>query len=508
MEQLSSNKRIAKNTIMLYVRMIINLAIGLYASRVILQTLGVSDYGLYGVVGGIVAMFGFFNGSMSSATSRFLSYELGGGDRQKLRETFSSALLLHFAIAILITLICETFGIWFLENKLVVPEGRLYAARWVLQFSICTMFFQVIQVPFNAAIISHERMSVYAYIEIGKSLLMLLIVYLLTIGQFDKLILYAILTSIVYVIIFFLYMFYSIKNFEECSFRIVWNKSILKTMLSYTGWQVYGNFSIMAITQGVNMLMNMFFGTLMNAAYDIAKRVEGLVMQLSTNFTTAMRPQIVKSYSAMEFTRTYSLMCNAMRVTFVLMLIICAPLMIESEYVLRLWLGVIPDYAVVLLRLSLVWNLMVALTTGYADVSNATGDIKIPGLLSGTMYLSIFPMTFLAYKLGAPFWVPFVLNIMAVMLAPLYTCLPIKKHLPNFSWWKHVFSEILRCYFIMIVVLGVSYYITTYIDESFLRLILTTAVSSVLTCSLSYFILFPKEIRVKFIAYAMSKLHR
>ena len=507
MNQLSSNKRIAKNTILLYLRMIINMAIGLYTSRVIIQTLGVSDYGLYGVVGGIVTMFGFFNGTMSGATSRFLSYELGIGNSEKLKETFSSALILHISIALLVTLICETFGVWFLENKLVVPDGRMEAARWVLQFSILSMVFQVVQVPFNADIISRERMGVYAYVEIVRSLIMLFIVYLLKIGDFDKLILYSILILAVHIVITSFYILYSIKNFEECTLRLVWNKDVVKTMLSYTGWSLYGNLSIMAITQGVNMLMNMFFGTIMNAAYDISTRVRGMVMSLCTNFTTAMRPQIVKSYSSHEFTRTYSLMCNSMRISFVLMLVICAPLMIETPYVLRLWLGTVPDHADTLLRLSLMWNLVVAMTTGYGDVMNATGDVKTACLISGTMYLTIFPITYIAYKLCAPFWVPFVLNVIAVMLAPLYTCYPIKKHLPGFSWWTHVFRELLHCYSIVLVVVGLTSISTIVFNESFGRLIITTVISTIITSIMGFFVLFPKEIRYRLLSYVKNKIN-
>lgn len=507
MEQLSSNRRIAKNTIMLYIRMIVTMAIGLFTSRIILQTLGVSDYGLYGVVGGIVTMFGFLNGTMAGSTSRFLSYEIGTGNKQSLKDTFSSALLLHISIALLVTLICETVGVWFLENKLVIPEGRLNAARWVLQFSIFSAFFQVIQVPFNSAIISHERMGVFAYVEIANSILRLLIVYLLVIGNFDKLILYSILTFVVSVLISSFYMFYSIKIFEECSFHLIWEKQLLRKMLSFTGWQFYSNLSLMAITQGINMLMNLFFGTLMNAAYDIATRVKGLVMGLSTNFTTAMRPQIVISYSSNDFARTYSLMCNAMKITFILMFLICAPLIVETQFVLRAWLGVVPDYAVTLVRLSLMWNLMVALTTGYGDVSNATGDVQLPSLFAGTLYLAIFPVTYFAYKGGASYWLPFVLNVVAVMLAPLYTCVPIKKHLPGFSWWRHVFSVLLRCYGIMVAVLITTYFLTISVGESFSRFVMTVSLSSFMTCTLGYYVLFSKEMRSRMVTVIRNRLH-
>lgn len=486
--------------------MLVNLVISLYTSRVILHTLGVSDYGIYGVVGGIVTMFGFFNGTLASATSRFLSFEIASEDKQRLKDTFSSALVLHIAIAVFVTLICETFGIWFLENKLVIPIDRMTAAYWVLQFSIFAMIFQIIQVPFNAALISHERMGVYAYVEISNSLLKLIIVYLLVIGNFDKLILYAILMLLVSAIMAIIYTIYGRLYFEECSLKLTWKKDFIKPMLYYSGWQFYGNMSIVAITQGVNMLMNMWFGTFMNAAYDIANRVKGIVMNLSTNFTTAMRPQIVISYSAQEFDRMFSLMCNAMRISFVLMLILCAPLMIETHYVLNLWLGIVPKHAVPILRLSLLWNLLVSLTLGLGDVSNATGDVKRPSIIAGTMYLSIIPITYVAFKLGAPYWVPFVLNIITVMFAPLYTSLPIKKHVPGFSWNKHVFREVMRCYVIMIIVLGGTRFFENYMEESFLRLLFTTLISTSMSCILGYYFLFPKVLRIKVLNIIKIKL--
>lgn len=505
MENLSSNRRIAVNTIMLYVRMMINLVISLYTSRVIIQALGVSDYGIYGVVAGVVTMFSFFNSTLAGATARFLSYELGQGNNQRLKDTFSSALVLHVGIAILIIVLCESIGVWFLENKLVIPLGRMDAARWVLQFSILTMTFQILQVPFNAAMITHEKMDVFAYIEIINSVLKLAIVYLLLIGNLDKLVLYAILTCVVSIIIAGFYAFYGLHKFDECCFSLKWSKEVLRPMLTYSGWEFYGNMSLVAITQGVNMLLNMWFGTVMNAAYDIATRVKSIIMSLSSNVTTAVRPQIYKTYSVYEIDRMFSLMLNGSRVTFILMLYFCVPITIEAHYILNIWLGIVPEYSVPLLQLSLLWNLVVSMSLTMNDVVHATGEVKFQCIVPGTMYLCIVPITYVTFKLGAPYWVPFVLNVVTVVTAPFYSGYTIKKRIKEFSWKRHVFPELIRGYFTMVVTLVGTYYLSLFMEEGLFRLIVTVLTSTLLVCIFGYYVILPKEIRNRLLILIKTK---
>lgn len=342
----SSNKTIAKNTIMLYIRMILSMVISLYTSRVVLETLGVTDYGIFSVVGGVVTMFSFFNSTMSGATSRFLTFELGTGNVKKLKDTFSTAVILHFVIALCIVIICETIGMWLLNNKLVIPVEQKIAAQWVFHFSILSMFFNIIQVPYSASIIAHEKMGIFAYIEIANSILRLLIVYLLVVICINKLILYSILTCSISALILFIYICVCRYRFEECRVYVIWDKSIIKPMLSFSGWDLYGNISVMARTQGVNMLLNMWFGPIMNAASDIAARVQTIVLNLSTNISMAIRPQIIKSYSTSDYTRMLFLLQNGSRITFVLMLYFAVPLIIEAKYILNLWLGDVPDHTI------------------------------------------------------------------------------------------------------------------------------------------------------------------
>ena len=273
----TSNKRIAKNALMLYIRMFISMIVGLYTSRVVLATLGVEDYGIYGVVGGVVSMMGFLNASMSGATSRFLTFELGRGDMKRLADTFSSALIVHIGIAIIVFIVAETVGLWFLCNKLVIPEDRMEAAHWVYQCSILSAMLGITQAPYNASIIAHEKMGVYAYVEILNVTLKLLIVYLLVIGDFDKLKLYAVLVLAVSVLIMLIYRIYCIRMFQETHFHFVWKKDILKPLLSFSGWNLYGNLGNMFQQQGTNFVINFFFGVVMNAAMSVGLTVANTV---------------------------------------------------------------------------------------------------------------------------------------------------------------------------------------------------------------------------------------
>ena len=491
---------------MLYLRMMVGMAISLYTSRVVLQTLGVVDFGVYSVVGGVVSMFMFFNNSMAGATSRFLTYELGRGDLNKLKETFSSTLVLHIGITLLIFLLSEIIGMWFLENKLVIPVERLGAARWVLQFSILAMMINVMQVPFNASIISHERMDYFAYVEILNYVLRLLIVYLLVIGNFDKLKLYAVLMCAVSAIIAIVYRFICVRNFEECHFKLIWRPQLLKPMLFFSGWNFYGEMSLIAITQGVNMLLNMCFGPIMNAASDIAARVQGLVMNLSTSVSTAIRPQIVKCYSQQEFAHMLGLMRNGARITFLLMLLFTVPLIIEAHYILNLWLGVVPDHTETLMQFSLVWNLIVVMSVTINFVVQASGDVKFQSLLSGSLYLSVLPLTYIAFKMDAPYWIPYLLKVLTVLTAVFVSCHTIKKHVPNFSFVQMVMPDLVRAYVVLIIILSFTYTITLLIEESFARLVISTLFSTALICVCGYYIILPKNMRDKVLMAAKNKI--
>ena len=302
----STNKRIAKNTLMLYVRMIISTLVILYTSRVVLNTLGVDDYGIYNVVGGIVAIFSFLNSSMSGATSRFLTYEMGCNNG-KLSKIFSSALYIHIGIAILILVAAETVGLWFMNNKLVIPDDRMFAAHVVYQCSVISMMVTVTQVPYNASIIAHEKMDVYAYIELLNVFLKLGIVFILMIGRFDKLILYAILVLVVSILIAAIYRIYCTKKFSECHLSGSPDMQIIKPMLSFSGWDLFGNMSVSVRQQGTSIILNMFYGPALNAAIGLANSVQNVILSFANNVIMAFRPQIIKQYAEQNIGRMQSL---------------------------------------------------------------------------------------------------------------------------------------------------------------------------------------------------------
>ena len=427
---------------MLYMRMIVNMAISLYTSRVVLQTLGVEDYGVYGVVCGVLTMFSFLNSSMSGATSRFLTYELGKNDSKRLSDTFSTSLFIHFIIALIIAVLCESVGIWFINNKLVIPTDRLVAAHWVFQFAVLSMFVCVTQVPYNSIIFSHERMDIYAYVEIVNSLLKLLIVYLLLIGNMDKMILYAILNFCVTLFIALYYRYYCVSHFDESKFHWVWNKDLLKDMLSLS------------------------------------------------------RPQIVKSYAISNHEETLDLMRDGARLTFVLMMFFSIPLMIESHYILELWLGKIPPNTEIICILTLLWNIVVSMNITISYAVQATGCVKRISLVSGTLFLLVIPISYICFLNGMSYTIPFIYNIIAVIIAPFIGGGPtLQKKIKGYSLIKILLIDNVRDWSAMIITGITVYKIHLFFDESLFRFILTTTTSSILIAFTAYFIVFPSDRR-------------
>lgn len=394
----TNNKTIAKNTFFLYVRMLLSVVVSLYTTRVVLQVLGVDDYGIYGIVGGIVTMFNFLNASMSGATSRFITFALGKGNKKEVQDYFATALLVHIGIALAVILLAETIGLYFLEYKLNIPEGRMWAARIVYQFSVLAMVVQVIQVPYNASIIAYEKMDIYAYVELLNVALKLLIVYLLMIGNFDKLILYAILYFLVNVSIAATYSLYCIKKFSTCHFHIIYDKEKLIPMLSFSGWDLYGNMSHSINHQGINILINMFFGVAYNAASSFATSIKGIVENLSSNVIQAFRPQIVKNYAVGEFERMQTLMYNSLKYSLLLFMLFTVPLMCETQEILKLWLGVVPKSTTEFCRLMLIVSIFSLINKILCISIEATGNMKRISLITGTIYLMALPIIYIIFK--------------------------------------------------------------------------------------------------------------
>ncbi|GHT18147.1 hypothetical protein FACS189429_4020 [Bacteroidia bacterium] len=504
---ISNNKRIAKNTVYLYIRMLLNMAITFYTSRVVLNTLGVEDFGIYGVVGGIIAMFGFLNSSMSGATSRFLTFEIGRQDFEKLKKTFSAALTIHFIIAVIILVLGETAGLWWLENKLVIAPERMNAARWVFHLSVLASVIGITQVPYNATIIAHERMSVYAFIEILNSLLKLAIVYLLVIGNFDKLILYAVLTLCVSVLITVIYRTYCVRHFTESKYKFEWNKEIVMPMLNFSGWNLYQTASFTLKTQGVNMILNMFYGVALNAAYGIAGQVQSAVNGVSSNFLVAVNPQIIKYYANREFSKMQSLVTNASKFTFLLLFMMSLPLALETNFLMQLWLKNVPDYAVIFSQLFIIYTFISLSTNPATTIILATGRVKIWNLIAGTLFLLIIPITYFLLKAGYSPVVPMVANVVMITLCGILKFFVVKHLVPEFSIKEYFLKFVVIAGIIAVLSSILPVWIHYTFQEGFVRLFLVCGSFIVVLGLASYYIALNRRMRKRVLYQIGSKLN-
>lgn len=405
-----NNKRIAKNTLLLYVRMLFMMAVALYTSRVVLNTLGVEDYGVYNVVGGIVAMFGFLTGAMSSATQRYITFALGRGDMERLSVVFSTTLQIHALIAVVIAVLGETVGLWFLYTQMQIPDGRMDASFWVLQSSIVSTIVMVMSVPYNADIVAHEKMSAFAYISVLEVVLKLVIVFLLLISPFDKLIFYAVLLVVVQVLIRACYNIYCNRHFKETIYRHVWDKALFKEMTGFAGWSLFGNLSGVLFTQGLNMLLNVFFGPVVNAARAVAVQVQGAIQQFVGNFQMALNPQITKTYAQGEMNAMHQLMYRSARFSFYLLFFLSLPILFETEFILKVWLKIVPENTVVFLRLIICTSLIYSLSNPLIIANQATGNVKRYQVVCGSMLLTILPISYVCLKLGCPAYSVFVVH--------------------------------------------------------------------------------------------------
>lgn len=491
-EPISDNRRIAKNTVFLYARMLLSTLVSLYTSRVVLQVLGVEDYGVYGVVGGIVGMFFFLNSAMAGATSRFLTFELGRGYKDRLKATFSSAMIVHIGIALVIFLLADSVGLWFLHHKLVIPDGRMDAANWVLQCSIISMFFTVTQVPYNATIISHEKMNVYAYVELLNVFLKLGIVYALSIGNFDKLKLYAVLMLGVSIFIAATYRSYCRCHYEESHFHWTWDKDILKPMLNFSGWDLYGNMCVTARQQGSNFVINIFGGAALNASSSIATTVNGIIIGLSNNVTMAFRPQIVKEYSQGNIGLMSKLACSASEYSILLFGCLMTPLMLEMPYVMRLWLSVVPAYSVEFCQLLMIAGLFSLINTVLVVCIHATGNIKKISLITGSLYLLTIPALYFMLKVIPNPIVVYIIMIISNVLIVLSNLYIVGQQIIGFNTLRFV-KESSKAMIILIVSSIVPIAMSRVLLEDIDRLLMECIANVASIAIMTFFIVLDKE---------------
>ncbi len=420
-----NTKRIAKNTLMLYVRMLFSMLVSLYTSRVVLSTLGVEDYGIYNVVGGFVAMFSLVSNSLSTSVSRFLTFELGRGDTDKLKRVFSTSLLIHLALVALVLVLAETIGVWFLNTQMNIPAERLHAANWVFQASILSFMLGLFSVPYNASIVSHERMSAFAYIGILDVVMRLCIVLFIANSpwQFDRLIVYAMLLVAVSMSLQCIYLFYCRRNFEECRLHFHFDKECWKDMSAFAGWNFIGCTAGLLKDNGVNILLNLFIGPVVNAARGIATSVNVAVVGFANNFMTALNPQITKSYASGDRAYMMSLVERGSRFSYYILLMLALPLLFETEFVLALWLKHYPEHTVNFVRLVLLLTMCEMPSYTLINLQLATGNIRNYQIVVGGMVLLNFPLSYLCLWMGLPPEMTYVVAIaisLACMLLRLF----------------------------------------------------------------------------------------
>lgn len=394
----TGNNRIVKNTAYLFFRFLLTMFIGLFSVRIVLKVLGDVDYGIYNVVGGIVTMMAFLNNALSSTTQRFLSFELGVNNLERQKKIFSTSMSLYGILCIIILIIAESIGLWFVNNKLNIPIERLSAANWVYQLSIFSFVCSILQSPYNAAIIAHEKMKIYAYVSISEAIIKLLMIFaLLYIGN-DKLILYSLMMTLTSFIVFFFYKSFCCKYFVECHYKIVFDRNIACELFSFAGWSTWGALSNIFKGQGVNIVLNMFFGVIVNTARGIAFQLDNAVNTLVQNFYIAVKPQIIKSYSTEKFEEVKSLIHMSTRLGYYLMLIPTIIFTFEMNMILSLWLGSVPKYAAVFTILVLVCNVILTIATPLMIVIHASGKVAKYQFLSGMSYMMVLPFTYLSVK--------------------------------------------------------------------------------------------------------------
>lgn len=484
----SNNKRIVKNTILLYIRMFLIMAVSLYTSRIILQGLGVEDFGIYNAVGGFIAMFAIISNSLSTAISRFITYELGkGSDSLKLSKIFSTSVIIQLLIALIIIVLAETIGLWFLNVKMSIPVERQVAAFWVFQFSILTFIVNLLSIPYNACIIAHEKMAVFAYISLLDAGGKLFIAYLLIVSPFDRLILYAVLMFLISLMIRSVYGYYCKIKFVECKF--VWHIDFMlfKEIFGFAGWNFIGASSGILRDQGINVLLNIFAGPIVNAARGISMQINNAVMGFSNNFMTALNPQITKSYACGENKYLMQLVNQGAKYSYYLLFIVSLPLLIEAPTVLRIWLGIVPDYTINFVRLILIYSLTESVSYTLITLMLATGNIRNYQIIVGGCQMLNFPVAYILLKSG---FLPEMTIISSIVISCLclITRLIMLKTMVQFSI-KHFFMDvILRILIISLLSFIVPLLVISMMKESTLRFLIVCLTSFFSTSLVIYFL--------------------
>lgn len=476
--------------------MLLIMAVSLYTSRIVLSALGVVDYGLYNVVGGVVSMFTFISAAMGNSTQRYIAFALGKKDNENLKKVFSSSLAIHWALAIVILILAETVGLWFLSTQMKIPVERMSAAHWVYQLSILACMVSIISVPYNALIIAHEKMSAFAYISILDVVLKLLIVFLISNTSSDKLILYAVLILCVQIIDQFIYRKYCIKHFPESKFKKFYDRNLLKEMTSFAGWSLIGNLAWITYSQGLNILLNLFFGLAVNAAMGIANQVQGTIKGFVTNFQMAVNPQITKSYASEDYKRLRTLIFSSSKLSYYLLLCFVLPLILEADQVLSIWLNEVPEHTVMFLRLILLILLIDPLSNPIGVANNATGKIKVYQIVEGGLLLMILPLSYFFLKIGFQSESVFVVQFCISLIVQIVRLFLVRKKI-QLSIKDYVVNVFIPIAVVTIVSTITPYILFVKMDKSIMSFLLVCIISIISVLLAAYFLgLSPSERKI------------
>lgn len=483
-----NSKQIGKNTLLLYFRMFVVILVGLYTSRVVLNTLGVSDFGLYNLVGGIVSMASFFNTAMVAATQRFLAYEIGRSDEDRLSKVFCTSINIQVIIIILVIIIAETLGLWFVNSKLNIPPDRIVAANWVFQASIVSFAINVLSLPYNSAIVAHEKMSAFAYISILDVGLKLLIVFLLPLFAFDRLIFYSILIVCVTLIIRLCYTIYCKRHFSECSYQLIIDKNLTKEMFAFSGWTMVGSLGFSFKDQISNIILNLFFGTTLNAARSIGSQVSAHVKTFAMNFTMALNPQITKQYAAGNIEASKKMVYFGSRLSFCLLSVVAIPVILNVDYILQLWLGIVPEYTSQFVIFSIIVALIYTLSECVTKAIQATGHVKWFQIGVSLIVLSELPIAWLFLKMGYPPYSVMWPSVLTYLIALVFRIWLIHRYLPEYNIKEYMSQVVLRSIIVFVVSYGICSWFQTTLSNTLWHLVLSVlfCVVTVLAISLAF----------------------
>ena len=500
-------KRVLKNTLMLYIRYILVMFVSLFTVRIVFSALGAYNYGVYNVVAGIVLLCGFLSGVMAAASQRYFSFDLGQNNLDKLSKTFSTTLLIYFILILIVFVLAQTIGLWWVNNKLIIEQERMFAANIIYQTAIISFLITLLSTPYKALITAHEDMKVYAYVGLLEVFLKFALAYILYIFMGDKLIIYGILMLAVSIIIFMTYYFYCAFKYTESKYHFYWDKKLFWEIVSYSSWNLFGNISTIIKNQGITIMFNMFYGPLLNAAQNIAIQIRGAINSFANNFSTALKPQITKTYAAKEYKEMFTLVNIGSKITYFLLLIIIVPIFYNLDYLISLWLKEVPQWTVVLSKLTLLEVLFESISYPMATANQATGKIALYQTVIGCCVLMNLPIDYILLKIGRPPYEVYIVGCI-IMLMLSFIRFVFLKRIEGFALKPFFKNVIWPLFLTSIVLFCISYLVKLNINFSFIGACLDISVKFIISLFFIFLLGFTKAEKKKILNLIQQKLNR